>query len=55
MLLFCFATEDGSCLHIYIISSPEHEVLMVSYCGQWLSVVRRRPSSVVRQHLMFTL
>ena len=21
------------------ISSPEHEVLMVSYCGQWLSVV----------------
>ena len=44
------------------ISSPEHEVLMVSYCGQWLSVVRRRascdvrrPSCVVRQHLMFTL
>ena len=30
-----------------IFSSPEHEVLMVSYCGQWLSVVRRRPSSVV--------
>ena len=47
---------------IIIISSPEHEVLMVSYCGQWLSVVRRRAScvvrrasSVVRQHLMFTL
>jgi len=46
----------------FIISSPEHEVLMVSYCGQWLSVVRRRvscvvrrASSVVRQHLMFTL
>ena len=38
-----------------IFSSPEHEVLMVSYCGQWLSVVRRRVSSVVRQHLMFTL
>jgi len=37
-----------------IFSSPEHEVLMVSYCGQWLSVVRR-PSSVVCQHLMFTL
>ena len=31
----------------FIFSSPEHEVLMVSYCGQWLSVVRR-PSSVVR-------
>jgi len=27
-----------------IFSSPEHEVLMVSYCGQWLSVVRRRAS-----------
>ena len=45
-----------------LFSSPEHEVLMVSYCGQWLSVVRRRAScvvrrasSVVRQHLMFTL
>jgi len=30
-----------------IFSSPEHEVLMVSYCGQWLSVVRRRVSCVV--------
>jgi len=49
-------------LNLWIFSSPEHEVLMVSYCGQWLSVVRRRASSVVRralsvvrQHLMFTL
>ena len=40
---------------VSVFSSPEHEVLMVSYCGQWLSVVRRRPSCVVRQHLMFTL
>jgi len=32
-----------------VFSSPEHEVLMVSYCGQWLSVVRRRASSVVRR------
>jgi len=39
----------------FVISSPEHEVLMVSYCGQWLSVVVRRASCVVRQHLMFTL
>ena len=39
----------------FIFSSPEHEVLMVSYCGQWLSVVRRRATCVVRQHLMFTL
>ena len=30
------------------ISSPEHEVLMVSYCDQSLSVVRR-PSCVVRR------
>ena len=40
---------------VNIFSSPEHEVLMVSYCGQWLSVVRRRVSCVVCQHLMFTL
>ena len=38
-----------------LVSSPEHEVLMVSYCGQSMSVVRRascvvrRPSSVVRR------
>jgi len=31
---------------LLFISSPEHEVLMVSYCGQWLSVVVRRPSCV---------
>jgi len=36
-----------------VFSSPEHEVLMVSYCGQWLSVVRRRPSSVVRRASTF--
>ena len=29
------------------VSSPEHEVLMVSYCGQSMSVVHR-PSCVVR-------
>ena len=31
-----------------VFSSPELEVLMVSYCGQSMSVVRR-PSSVVRR------
>jgi len=52
---------ENSCLHsrgniIHVIfSSPEHEVLMVSFCVQWLSVVRRRSSSIVRQQLMFTL
>ena len=27
---------------VYIFSSPEHEVLMVSYCDQSMSVVRRQ-------------
>ena len=31
-----------------LITSPEHEVLMVSYCGQSMSVVRG-PSCVVRR------
>ena len=34
------------------ISSPEHEVLMVSYCGQSMSVVRRPSCSVRRQQLL---
>ena len=34
---------------LFIFSSPEHKVLMVSYCDRALSVVRRRPSSVVRR------
>ena len=40
-------TASGDIL-IFFFSSPEHEVLMVSYCGQSMSVVRR-PSSVVRR------
>ena len=28
------------------ISSPEHEVLMVSYCGQSMSIVRRAASAI---------
>jgi len=32
---------------MFIFSLPEHKVLMVSYCGQWLFILR--------QHLMFTL
>jgi len=32
-----------------LFSSPEHKVLRVSYCERPLSVVRRRPSFVVRQ------
>ena len=53
-LFLCFSDFSS------FISSPEHEVLMVSYCGQWLSVVRRRascdvrrPSSVVRRPSTF--
>jgi len=30
-----------------IFSSPKHDVFMVSYCGGWLFVVRRRVSCVV--------
>ena len=37
----------------FLISSPEHKVLMVSYCDQSMSVVRRA-SSVVR-HQQFVL
>ena len=36
-----------------VFSSPEHEVLMVSYCDRAVSGVRR-PSCVVRRQL-FTL
>jgi len=34
---------------IHLFSSPEHKVLMVSYCDRALSVVCRRPSCVVRR------
>jgi len=33
----------------FVFSSPEHFVLRVSYCDRPLSVVRRRPSCVVRR------
>ena len=31
----------GVLVDVFIFSSPEHEVLMVSYCDQSMSVVRR--------------
>ena len=37
---------------LFLISSPEHEVLMVSYCGQSMSVVRRASCVVRRQQLL---
>ena len=30
----------------FVISSPEHEVLMVNYCGQSMSVVRHAASTI---------
>ena len=38
----------NSWFFVQFVSSPEHEVLMVSYCDQSMSVVRR-PSCVVRR------
>ena len=43
-----FIVPDQRGIQVIFISSPEHEVLMVSYCGQSMSVVRR-PSCVVRR------
>jgi len=58
-------TESSEWYDQSFFSSPEHKVLMVSYCDRPLSVVRRRPSSIVRKrfylnissetaHLIFT-
>ena len=40
--------EDNSC----IFSSPEHEVLMVSYCDQSLSVVRALSTFCFKRFLL---
>ena len=42
ILFHCLAVSE----RVHIFSSPEHEVLMVSYCDQSMSVVSR-PSCVV--------
>ena len=34
------------CPFFRLFSSPEHEVLMVSYCGQSMCVVRRAASTI---------
>ena len=47
LLLLPVAVKELKPLDSFI-SSPQHEVLMVSYCGQSMSVVRRA-SSVVRR------
>ena len=50
---YCFPKKNNCFPTCALFSSPEHEVLMVSYCGQWLSVVVRRPSCVVRRPSTF--
>ena len=37
-----------------LVSSPEHEVLMVSYCGQSMSVVRRAVSTIALKAYSYT-
>ena len=44
--------EEGGGLGLVIFSSPEHEVLMVSYCDQSMSVVRRASCVVRRQQFV---
>jgi len=48
MLQHDFAVKEIRVIAMLIFSSPEHKVLSVSYCDRSLSVVRRRPSCVVR-------
>ena len=40
------------CFVFLFFSSPEHEVLMVSYCDQSMSVVRRASCVVRRQQFV---
>ena len=37
---------EKTCTIPDIVSSPEHEVLMVSYCGQSMSVISRVASTI---------
>ena len=42
-MTFCHVSRVISCMfNVCIFSSPEHEVLKVSYCNRLLSVVRRQ-------------
>ena len=38
--MYCLLIDTFLNINVTIFSSPEHEVLMVSYCDQSLSVVR---------------
>ena len=40
------ATDERGLHFSIVFSSPEHEVLMVSYCGQSMPVVRRVASTI---------
>ena len=56
MLLLCFVKklpiEILFFLSAFFFSSPEHEVLMVSYCDQSLSVVRALSTFCFKQLLL---
>ena len=41
MCTVCIHVSKNTCVILMLFSSPEHEVYMVSYCDQSLSVVRR--------------
>ena len=41
-----FSEKAYYIVFVFVFSSPEHEVLMVSYCGQSMSVVRRAASTI---------
>ena len=46
------ASALAKSLMLKFFSSPEHEVLMVSYCDQSLSVVRRASCVIRRQQFV---
>ena len=55
MLQRDFAVKEIHVIAMLIFSSPEHKVFSVSYCDRSLSVVRRRPSCVIRRPSTFLL
>ena len=44
--VICPQYGNGGVLSFCIFSSPEHKVLMVSYCGQSMSVIPRAASAI---------
>ena len=46
LLLLSFSFKEELNMIQIVFSSPEHKVLMVSYCDQSMSVVRRSSSTI---------